>query len=305
MELVLEKIIRSAAYRIAVSPDGSRLAISSERKVTILSLPDLKKENAIPVRHTSSMIFLEDNYSMLVLDTTGGFYLWNGEELENLGRRPVPRWVEGPLFYAGRNSAFWAGGGAVWKYDVEKRQMTKVFSTEREPFLCRVDDGIIRLVTLAYNQTLQHMEIFQIDHEGAVLSSCRTKELQTAVFGMPCWDENDRIAISTAASTAKGAASFVYVIDGKNGEVLSQTETQAEWETGDFYCGNGLLAKCNQVLKKKIRFFEAQSMNVLCDLQVERIEESGEVNPPTMVAFLPDGRILAGSWRRLFVFRLS
>lgn len=303
MELVLKKVIRNAALTIAVSPDGSRLAISSERKITVLLLPELKKESTIPVQHASSMIFLEDNCSMLILNTIGRCYLWSGSNLENLGRWPVPKWVESPLFYAGNDYAFWAGCGAVWKYNIAKRQITKVFSTEQEPFICRVGDGIVRLVTLDYNYSRQHMKIFQIDYSGTIVHYCTTnKKIQTLDFGTPCWNDDDLIAISTESAEDE-SCSLIYLINGKNGNVQFQKCEPNTLTSGDFYCGKGIFAKVCPVLAKTVEFYTANDFKLLYRLDETVLDESGSINPPAMVSFLEDGTILVGSWRRLLVYR--
>ncbi len=303
MELVLDKVIRNAAFAIAVSPDSSQLAISSERKITVLSLPELKKQSTIPVQHTSSMIFLEDNCSMLILNTVGKCYLWDGSNLENLGRWPVPRWVENPLFYAGYDEAFWAGCGAVWKYNIAKRQITKVFLTEHEPLICRVGDGVIRLVTLNYDYPQQYMEIFRIDYSGTIIHHCTTNQkLQTRMFGRPCWNDDEMIAISTI-SAADEACGLIYLVDSKNGNVQLKKCEQNALLSGDFYCGKGLFAKVCPVLAKTVEFYTANDFKLLYRLDKTILAESGSINPPAMVSFLEDGTILVGSWRRLFVYQ--
>ena len=305
MELVLGRIIRSAAYEIAVSPDESRLAISGERKITVFSLSGFEKEYTIPVRHASSMIFLEDNCSMLILNTTGDCYLWTGTTLERIGRWAAAQCGRTPLFYAGQNTVFWAGCGTVWKYNITERQMTKIFTMNSEPFICRIGDGIIRLVSLKYNKSRQYMEIYRLDYNGSILHHCSTKNrLQTNIFGVPCWNEDELIAVSTVA-TIDGIHGFLYLINSENGDVLVQKESSLILEGGDCYGGNGLIAQVLPVLDKSVTIYAADNLKLLYRLDKEVLDEKNDINPPTKVCFLKSGKILIGSWESLFVYDVA
>ena len=302
MELVLDRIVRSAALEIAVSPDESRVAVSGERKITVFSLPEFKKEYSIPVRNTNSMIFLEDNCSMLILNTIGGFYLWTGTTLESVGRWAVAECAGVSLFYAGHNTAFWAGHGAVWKYNIAEHQLTKVFSVDGEPFICRVGDGVIRLVCLKYNKSRQYMEIYRLDYNGSILYHCTTKNrLQTNMFGEPCWNDDEMIAISTV-STTDSICGFLYLVDSKNGDVLIQKYIPYAMEIGDCFCGNGLIAQVSPVIAKTVTIYAADNLKQLYQLDKTVLDERNNINPPTKVHFLKNGKVLVGSWERLFVY---
>ena len=302
MELVLDKIVHSAAFEISVSSDESRIAVSSERTITVFSLPGFKKEYTIPVRHANSMIFLDDNCSMLILNTIGDCYLWTGTTLERIGRWVAAQCARTPLFYAGQNTAFWAGCGTVWKYNIAERQMTKVFSVDGQPFICRVGDGIIRLVSLKYNKSRQHMEIYRLDYNGSILNHCTTKNsLQTNMFGTPCWNNDEVIAISTV-STVDGLYGLLYLVDGKNGDVLIQKCTPCVVEGGDCFCGNGLLAQVLPVIAKTVTIYTVEDLKPLCQLDKTMLDERNNTNPPTRVRFLKNGKILVGSWGRLFLY---
>lgn len=305
MEVVLSKVIRSAAFVIAVSPDELRLAVSGERKITVFSLSGFEKEYTIPVRHVSSMIFLKDNCSMLILNTTGDCYLWTGTTLERIGKWTDTQCARTPLFYAGQNTVFWSGCGAVWKYDIAEQQMTKVFSAEGEPFICRVGEGVIRLVCLKYNKSWQHMGIYKLDYNGSVLHKCTTKNrLQTNIFGIPCWNEDELIAISTVA-TIDGVHGFLYLVNSENGDVLVQKESSLILEGGDCFCGNGLIAQVLPVLDKSVTIYAADKLKLLYRLDKEVLDEKNDINPPTMVCFLKSGEILIGSWEKLFVYDVT
>lgn len=305
MELVLEKTIRSAAFDIAVSPDGSRLAICGERKITIFSLPGLYKENTIRVSHTSSMVFLGDNKSMLILTTTGRCIFWNGQILESLGKWQVPRWEEKPVFYAGGNDVFWAGSHGIWKYNVNEGTMLKIFQTPHEPYICRVEDGIVYAVILKYGVQLQHIEILELDFAGTVKRACISRNnIQAALFGEPCWNKNGNIAISTCVSKPLGVYSYCYLIDSVNGEIIFQKCEPHSGSCGDFYAAKDLLVKVGDALAEDVSIFDASNMRMLHRIEKTYLAGTDGVNPPSTVTFLDDGRLLVGTWTKLFVFKI-
>lgn len=334
MDFALERTIRHAAFGFAISPDGSKIAVSGARDIIVLSLPDLQRLQSISINNAGSMVFLSDNCSMLILNTTGMTFFWNGTTAEKIGKWPVPRWFEEPLFYGDDNHIFWGSVGGVWCYDIHSRAMTQVFTTKKEAVICRCDQGIVKILLISNHADEQRIGMAEISFDGDILYECRAKHaLKTRLVNRPAWSDDDLIAISTIAApqesfpvlprviaykftldgramidedtetgeAAMPAHSILYLLD-KKGNILIENHSGQDDDDGHLYYGNGIFAmSCSS--QEKIRLFDAATLRQIYCFQKSNFSADNGINPPTFVCFSPDGKVLTGSWSRLYRFR--
>ena len=190
MEFTVEKNVCQGAMCIAVSPDGTHAAVSSERSVGLYTLPELKREGSFRLSNAGTMVFLSDNRSLLILNTTGVLYLWNGTELERLGDWQVPEWYENPLHFIGDDTVLWAAVGGVWRYHVPSRTMTRLYETDRNVQLGPVENGVVRFAECKRSYIGLHpIDFVTMTTEGEVLSRVTTREKLPECFWPGCYEQ--------------------------------------------------------------------------------------------------------------------
>ena len=334
MDIVLKQRIRHGAFSYAVSHDLHKMAISSDKDIAIYSIPDFCQLAVVPVRNTSSMVFLSDNISLLVLNSIGQMFHWNGEMLEDHGVWPVPQWYESPLFYGSDSKIFWGSQGGIWSYNVVQRSMKKILSIPKDVNICRCDHGVIKaLLTESSSVDEQIIGLMEVSYEGEILSKRETKvPLKTRLINQPAWSNDDYIAVSTIAApeqarpiferiatysfTPEGRAvleqdfwlpeniscphSILYLLDG-TGDICIAKEFDADDNDGNLFCGNGILAQCCSG-EENVVLMRMADLQEICNIPKSLLTKGIKVNPPTFVWFAPDNLLVVGSWERLFVF---
>lgn len=309
MELVFEQKVYHGALEIAISPDKSRVAISSERKITILDTVHFQRIVTIPISHATSMIFLSDSAKMLILNTTGILYFWDGDTVEKLGKWAVPRWAETPLFYSGGSYAFWTLDGVVWRYNINLRTMDKIYSSSKDLVICKCSDGQVRLIGYRRGIPRQALDLTTIDYDGNVISSVQTdRSVYTHCMGIPCWTNSNTVVFSALAKSQgifhASLTSYLYLINTVNGEVKLQRYGHNYEDSGDCYHGTGMVAEVYPVLSKDVVLYTADKLEYQFRIGKDFFDASDKINPPTQAHFL-DSRVLVGSWKYFYVFRIQ
>lgn len=333
MILSLDRTIRHGAYAYAVSHDLRKIAISGSKDIQVYSVPDFEKLNCIPFKNVCTMVFLSDNCSILILNTTGMLFIWDGSSLKKVGSWPVPVWHETPMYYGADESIFWGSVGGIWKYDVQERSMKQIFSTEKEVFICNCEHGIIKaLLTNSDSADEGLIELLELAYDGEVLSQKVTKDLlKLRLIRRPIWGD-DMIAISTIAAprqsnpvfervvkyqfTPEGRAileediwapgivsrpyCMLYFLDTE-ANILAANESASH--DGDLYCGNGFLAKCCAD-EECVVVMRLDNLKDVCYVRKSLLTKGTEGNPPTFAWFGPDDLLVIGSWQKMFVFKI-
>ncbi len=305
MDFSIEKTVRQGAMCIAVSPDGSRAAVSSERSVGVYTLPELKREGSFRLSNPGTMVFLSDNRSLLILNTTGVLYLWDGTELERLGDWQVPEWYENPLQYIGDDTVLWAAVGGVWRYHVPSRTMTRLYETTRNVQLGPVENGVVRFAECKRSYIGLHpIDFVTMTTEGEILSRVTTLEKLPECFWPGCWTEDGSFVYGARLVpenlTGVRLEGCIFRIDTSSGEVLvCRSVDFYSMDTG-FSFHRGLVIQRSHALQKDIVFRDPGSLEELGRIEYAAMLGKLDLNPLEEVVFLDDKTFLLGSWSRLF-----
>lgn len=310
MELFFEKKIHHNAFHIAVSLDGLKVAVSSDQKITIFSTPDYQRTAIIPVQHTSSMIFLKDSNKLLILNTHGKLFFWNGEKATKLGKWPVPRWAEAPLFYSGDRYAFWTLDGNVWRYDIDRQELLRIYSSPKDLVICKCANGLLSLIGYQYNLQEQLLTMLTMDYDGQISHiQCTHSPIETCYVGKPCWTDDGVVVVSVVATPSVSGdshpKSILYLIDSTTGSIITKKEYLGQAESIDCYYGNGMIAKVFPVFSCRVEIYEAKSLTDLFVVDSKLLTPNGKTNPPTEVCFTSNKKVFIGSWNNVCVFTSS
>ena len=305
MEFSIEKTVRQGAMCIAVSPDGSRAAVSSERSVGIYTLPELKREGSFRLSNPGTMVFLSDSRSLLILNTTGVLYLWDGTELERLGDWQVPEWYENPLHYIGEDTVLWAAVGGVWRYHVPSRTMTRLYETERNVQLGPVENGVVRFAECKRSYIGLHpIDFVTMTTEGEGLSRVTTLEKLPECFWPGCWTEDGSFVYGAQLIpqnlTGLREEGCIFRIDTRSGEVLVRKSVDLYSMNTGFSFQRGMVIQSSHALQKDIIFRDPGSLEELGRIEYNAMLGKLDLNPLEEVVFLDDKTFLLGSWNRLF-----
>lgn len=332
MGITIVRMINHPAYAAALSSDYGRIAISGSKDVAVYSLIDYTLIQKIPVKNASSMVFLSDNCSMLILNTTGSWFLWDGIKLKHKGKWPVPQWREDPLHYADDAHIFWSGSGGIWCFDAITCSIKLLFSTDDRTIICSCSNGIIKYLSFVDSSVDErYIRIAEMLFDGTVLyTNISKQQVQARRINLPAWSEDGIIAVSTIAApmglerdvtaalpyefTTKGRAcvkeaaewvqpwspphAVMYLMD-REGNVLRELHSNAN-DGGNLFCGHGLLAK-SCFSARSVSFMTISNLEMVGIIGENDLVYGIEPNPPTFVLFLPKKRILVGSWNKLFV----
>lgn len=305
MEFSIEKTVRQGAMCIAVSPDGSRAAVSSERSVGIYTLPELKREGSFRLSNPGTMVFLSDSRSLLILNTTGVLYLWDGTELERLGDWQVPEWYENPLHYIGEDTVLWAAVGGVWRYHLPGRTMTRLYETERNVQLGPVENGVVRFAECKRSYIGLHpIDFVTMTTEGEVLSRVTTREKLPECFWPGCWTEDGSFVYGAQLIpqnlTGLREEGCIFHVDTRSGEVRVRKSVDLYSMNTGFSFGRGMVIQSSHALQKDIIFRDPGSLEELGRIEYNAMLGKLDLNPLEEVVFLDDDTFLLGSWNRLF-----
>ena len=305
MEFTIEKTLRQGAMCIAVSPDGSRVAASSERSVGLYTLPELKREGSFRLSNAGTMVFLSDNRSLLILNTTGVLYLWDGAELECLGKWQVPEWYENPLRYMGDDTVLWAAVGGVWRYHVPTRTMTRLYETERNVQLGPVEGGVIRFAECTRSYIgLHHIDFVTMTADGQVLSRTTTAERLPECFWPGCWTDDGSFVYGATLVpenlTGIRTEGCIFSIDTGSGQVRLRRSVDFYSMNTAFSFQRGLVIQASHALQKDIIFRDPKTLEEVGRIRYEDMLGKLELNPLEEVIFLDEHTCILGSWSRLF-----
>ncbi len=310
MEFTVEKTVRQGAFCIAVSPDASRAAVSSERSVGIYTLPELKWECSFRLSNAGTMVFLSDNRSLLLLNTTGVLYLWDGAALACLGDWQVPEWHENPLHYIGNDTVLWAAVGGVWRYHVPSRTMTRLYETDRNVQLGPVVDGVIRFAECKRSYIGLHpIDFVTMTTEGEVLSRVTTRDKLPECFYQGCWTDDGSFIYGARLVpenlTGVRLEGCIFRIDTATGEVQVRKSVDLYSMDTGFSYQRGLVIQESHALHRDILFRDPQTLETVGRIEYEAMLGKLELNPLEKVVFLDDDTFLLGSWCRLFRLRAT
>ena len=305
MEFTVEKTVRQSAMCIAVSPDGTHAAVSSERSVGLYALPELKREGSFRLSNAGTMVFLSDNRSLLILNTTGVLYLWNGTELERLGDWQVPEWYENPLHYIGADTVLWAAVGGVWRFHVPSRTMTRLYETDRNVQLGPVVNGVVRFAECKRSYIGLHpIDFVTMTTEGEVLSRVTTREKLPECFWPGCWTEDGSFVYGAQLIpqnlTGLREEGCIFRVDTRSGEVRVRKSVDLYSMNTGFSFGRGLVVQRSHALHRHILFRDPGTLEELGRIEYTSMLGKLELNPLEEVVFLDDKTFLLGSWNRLF-----
>lgn len=336
MKIKIDRTIEHPAFAVALSTDFRKIAISGCTNIAVYSLADYSLVMKIPAKNVSSMVYLSDDCSMLIQNTTGSLFLWDGTRLKRAGKLPEPEWTGEPLHYGDDAHIFWNGSSGIWCYDATTCNMKQIFVTEGRTIICGCSQGIIRFLTRAgYDNPPvdeQNIQITEMLFDGTILRTHTTsQQLKTRSVNRPAWSEDGIIAVSTVAAptgfvsdltevilyefTPQGRARIKEVAGGANpwspphavmylmddeGQILLEKHYDDHRDSGNLYCGHGLLAK-SCFSAGSVSFMTIRDLEIVGIIDKNDLAHGSRVNPPTFVLFLPDKRILVGSWNKLLV----
>lgn len=303
MNFVIDKIISKPACTLAVSPDGTRIAVSGERVINIFSYPDLQPMGKTQAPHPCSMVFLSDSQSLLILTTTGRTFLWNGVSAKPLGKWPVPQCQSSPMFHCVDDRIAWAGYGGIWMYYVKGREIRNIFPSQRDVRICRCDEGTIRCVAMDYGEAAKAVDLLTLTYEGAIRQQAQSEIQVKNCFSFdPAWSDEGLIAISTSIRR-NFPLKIIYLLNTE-GQVAAQEWIPPDEDNGNFYVGSDMFAKVSAVANRNINFYNAHNLEPVFRMDRQKLAAYGMTAPPTFVWFAPDNRVLVGSWSELLVFRM-
>ena len=304
MDIVLDRIISNPAFLIAVSPDCTKIAISGERTITVFSFPDFGRIGKMKLAHVCSMVFLSDNSSLMILNTAGRAFIWDGIALESIGKWPVPRWQEKPLFYCGDDRVLWAGYGGIWLYNVRERTIKKIFASSKDVWICACEGGLIKCIAMNYGETESEVDLLTISLDGSIQQKAQSDiQIKNDFIKNPAWSKDNLIAISTAIAS-KFPLNLVYLLDS-TGQVVEQVWIPAAEDNGRFVYCNNLFIKVSVVGAYNINFYDAHTLKLILKLDGHKLASYGMDSPPTFAWVAPNNQILIGSWDKLFVFNIA
>lgn len=305
MNLIVGRKIQHGAFRIAVSQDKRKVAISSERDIAVYSLPNFDKIDTIPVKNASSMVFLWDNCSMIILNTTGGLFLWQEGVLTSRGQWPAPQWVENPLVYSGNRYVFWTSQGVVWRYEIFLKEMTEIYTSTNELDICSCEDGVLKIIGYRYCPSEQHIEITKIDYDGRIIDAKQTSSSMDIFYiNRSCWTPNDIIVFSSISSPCVDdlveQSSFIYMIDATSGNILTRNKRNNFLEAGNVFCGVNMVGAIFSVFARSVEFYDTRTGECVGSVGQRELKSLGQYNWPWSVYFLSDTHVLLGSPRFLY-----
>ena len=310
MEFTVEKTVRQGAMCIAVSPDGTHAAVSSERSVGLYTLPELKREGSFRLSNAGTMVFLSDNRSLLILNTTGVLYLWDGAELERLGDWQVPEWYENPLHYIGADTVLWAAVGGVWRFPVPSRTMTRLYETERNVQLGPLENGVVRFAECKRSYIGLHpIDFVTMTTEGEVLSRVTTREKLPECFWPGCWTEDGSFIYGAQLIpqnlTGLREEGCIFRVDTRSGEVQVRRSVDLYSMNTGFSFQRGLVVQRSHALHRDTLFRDPESLEELGRIEYDAMLGKLDLNPLEEVVFLGGDSFLLGSWSRLFRMRVK
>ena len=335
MEFVLNRTFRHAAYSCAVSQDQTRIAIASRRKVFIYSVPAFSQVGSFVIQNPASMVFLSDNRSLLVTNTTGSIYLWDGMGIEALGKWPTKHYNSEELCYISDDCILVAGPGGVWQYSILQRKFKHLFSTEKTAVICKRAQEYIGLILFSW-QDRQKIDIVKLSYHGEVISHSRSdRELLTRMIYRPVglgeeivlsavappefveqpgivsvtygFDANGRAQIleevrSPNSEPATPPRSMLYRLN-EDGSVLAQREAAGSNElSGDLYpCNQGVALICNA--NNNILFLDTYDLHPVYVLEKDTLFPKPEINPFEFVHWIGNDMLIVGTWERLYILQ--
>ena len=303
MDIILDNILTNPAFLIAVSPDCTKIAVSGERTVTIFSFPDFSTIGKMKVAHACSMVFLSDNSSLMILNTTGKAFIWDGSSVEPIGKWPVPRWQERPMFYCGDDRVLWAGYGGIWLYSIKERTIRKIFASSKDIRICRCEADSIKCIAMNYGEAETDVDLLSISLDGLIQQKSQSDiQIINSFIKSPAWSEDNLIAISTAVAS-KFPLNLVYLLN-TTGQVVEQVWIPAAEDNGSFIYCNNLFIKVSVVGAYNINFYDAHTLELILKLDSHKLASYGMDAPPTFAWVTPNNQILIGSWNKLFVFKI-
>ena len=336
MKLVPVKTIKQPAFTFAIAHDKSKIAICGLRNVVIYRLPLMTKMQTISVANPSSAVFLADDCTLLILNTSGMTFIWHGGELERLGRWPVPQWFERPLHYGDDHHIFWGGHGGIWCFDAKSRTMTHLYKANAQAEICASSDGVLKFLLMEQKPAdEQSIVLVEMRFDGTVQHFCKTKNcLKTRLVGRPVWSDDGFIALLTVAAPqeschteksisyrftqdgracaetadieeieAVSAATVMYLLD-REGNILVKKKFDTTENYGDLFCFRDCIVKCS-LLGGTASFMDLHDLQTLHVVKKSDFRKDCGANPPTFACYAESGLVLVGSWEKLMLFHLG
>lgn len=303
--------LKKIAYCLAMSEDRSRLAISSNREVQILSFPEMQLLQKLPICHVGSMLFLKNSDSLLTVSTTGDIFLWNGAETKQLGKWPTQFWREGPLFYCGSDCVALAYNDGVCLFDLHAGRFEEIYACPgREHWIAGCQDGKLRIPTIAYRKRWQNFGYAVVDLQGNVHSQCFSdRKLNGRRFSRPVLLDGGTIALLSSASPRClfSGGNSLYTIDlgGHVAEYKTVPKTYSCCPCDAAAAFGRSLAFAHSALSHNgVTLYDAADGSFVGQISEAELRQGSDVNPPSCLLFLSEEKLLVGTWEGLFSYRM-
>lgn len=305
---------RFPAYGIAISEDEKSLAVVSE-KIRVFSLPEMKLKEVISVKNAGCACFLGDNRSMLIINTMGELYFWNGEKVRRVGK-VLGECYQGKLFYDSENDVVvFAAGKGIYRFDADNLQCRKIYDdSEREMTIVSCSGGQVLLLIFASGCDYQKLELLTIGLEGNVLRRVWTqKKIQTGwVSDCPAISPKGDIAVATVEKPClfhSNAINLLYLID-QDGSVIAQRRLLSGMsrmnEINKVIYVRGCFVVLNQLTVNflgltQIEFYDTKDLSLLYEFKMNE----GEINPVTNICITKVGYVYIGTWTRMYMLHME
>lgn len=313
MKLTQRREYQYTATSMTMSKNEETLAICAGSNIKVFSLPEMELEQTIRVKNPGCACFLGDNRSMLIINTTGGLYFWNGEKVRRVGKI-LGECYQGKMFYdCGKDVVVFTTGEEIYRFDAASLQCRKIYSeSERKLAVISCKDGQILLLGSKVACDYQNLELITIDLEGHILKQVWTqKKIQTGII-LYCqaMSPEGNIAVAAMENSCLFHADPInqlYLV-GQDGSVVGPKRlpggimgayNRITYAHGCFVLLNQLTV--SYLGLTQIGFYDTKDLSLLYEFKMNE----GEINPATDICFTNNGDVYVATYMRLYVLRMA
>lgn len=305
-KILMTAMLKHSAFCLAISTDRKYLAVGAERWVRILSFPEMKLLQKLPIRHASSMVFLKDHNSLFVVSTTGEMFLWRTAGMERLGRWPVSLWSENPLFCCGSDYVALAHDGGVCVLHLPSMQCRDVYSCpDSEPRIAGCRDGKLHIITIPYKKRRGGIVYAVVDVQGNVHSQIPAdRKLNGRHLSRPALLDDGRIALFQGSNRwCSNSALCTIDLHGHVIESHTVPEGYSCCDCDTVAASGRYIAFCHEI-SGGVTIYNQTDLSLVGQISDLELRQGSEVNPPANLLFVSDEELLVGTWERLFLYRI-
>lgn len=304
------KLAKYGAFSLAVSSDYKCLAVGAGSKVQILSLPEATVLHTLPICNASSMVFLDNCESLLVVTTTGGIFLWKSEKLHRLGQWPASLWRESPIFGCGQNYVALAHDEGVCLFDLQSRQFKDVYLCPgRSAEIAAYKNGKLHMITYAFTKDWQKIQRVAIDLQGntydIVEADCK---LDVSNISRPVLLENNTIAFFAVFRRHIFTPDKSICTIDCNGHVVKSQSVPANYPiTGcaAISVSKRYIAYAHMVSPHGVTMYAQDDLSLMGQITSGELWQEKNISPPSSLLFLSDAQLLIGTWDALFLYQIK